>query len=366
MTLRLGIVGAGGAAALHAQAAAAAGLRVTGVCDVDAKRASVLASKYPGARATGTLETLLERRDVDAVVVAVPNVHHKDVAIAALRAGKDVLLEKPMAMSAAECDEIIAARVATGRILQVGFVCRGAPAAEAAAKLIAKGRLGRIYHAKASLYRARGIPGLGRWFTTRALSGGGALMDLGVHLIDLVLHLTGHPRALRASAVCSANFGLPVDRYAFESMWAGPPDPRGVFDVEDAASALVRFEGGLSMELNVTWAADVSRQALRDGVVLLGDRGGCMVDLWNNQVVLTVEQGGKMIDEAQALPDGDAWTAAWRRQAERFAQAVTSRSAAESSGEQGRNVQALIDAMYRSAASAREVEVTAPPPASRT
>ncbi len=357
MTLRLGIVGAGSAAALHAQAATGAGLHLAGVCDVDPGRAKELAAKYPGARATGTLSELFGRRDVDAVVVAVPNAQHRPVAIAAMRAGKDVLLEKPMAMSAAECDEIIACRRETGRVLQVGFVCRGAPAAEAARSLIAAGRLGRIYHAKAGIYRTRGIPGLGRWFTTRAQSGGGALMDLGVHLIDLVLYLSGHPRPARASAVCTSTFGNPVGRYEFEAMWAGPPDPRGVFDVEDAATALVRFEGGLSMELNVTWAADVPRGALRDALVLLGDRGGCMVDLWNNQVVLTTESGGRTIDEPQALPEGDAWAAAWRRQAERFAHAVAHRSEPIATGEQGRAVQALIDALYRSAAQGREVDV---------
>jgi predicted dehydrogenase len=357
VTLRLGIVGAGSVAALHAQAAGAAGLRLAGVCDVDPGKAKDLAAKHPGARASSALDEFLARKDVDAVVVAVPNVHHRPVAIAAMRAGKDVLLEKPMAMSAAECDEVIACRRETGRVLQVGFVCRGAPAAEAARAIVASGRLGRVYHAKAGLYRTRGIPGLGRWFTTRAQSGGGALMDLGVHLIDLVLHLNGFPRPLRASAVCTSTFGNPVGRYEFESMWAGPPDPRGAFDVEDAATALVRFDGGLSMELNVTWAADVPKGALRDAILLLGDRGGCLVDLWNNQVVVTAEQDGKLVDEPQALRPGDAWAAAWRRQAERFAEAVARRAEPAATGEQGRAVQALIDALYRSAGQGREVDV---------
>lgn len=358
MSIGLGIIGAGSVARLHAEAVSAvAGVRLAAICDIDAAKAETLAGQHAGATATGSAETLLDRPDVDAVVVAVPNCHHKRAAIDAMRAGKDVLLEKPMAMSVAECDEIIAAAERTGRLLQLGFVCRGAPAAVAARELADEGRLGRIYHAKASLYRQRGIPGLGRWFTNRAMSGGGALMDVGVHLIDLAMHLTGFPRPVRASCVCTGTFGDPVGGYAFEEMWSGPPDPAGRFDVEDAATALVRFEGGLSLELNVTWAANVSPDYLRDAVVLLGDKAGCVADLWNNVLMVTAERGGRVVSEKQPLPEADAWGSAWRRQHERFRDCVQSRLPPAPGGAEGRAVQSVIDALYRSAAQNNEVEV---------
>ncbi|MHC4128604.1 MAG: Gfo/Idh/MocA family protein [Planctomycetota bacterium] len=356
MTLGIGIIGAGGVAALHAGAVASAGLRLAGVCDVDLDRARALAAKYPPAEATGSADELLADPGVAAVVVATPNVLHKDLAMAALGAGKDILLEKPMAMSVGECDEIIAARQQTQRLVQLGFVCRCAPAAVAARRLLEAGRLGRIYHVKASIYRRRGIPGLGRWFTTKARSGGGVLVDLGVHLIDLALHLTGHPRPARASAVCTSTFGSPIDRYAFENMWGGPPDPQGVFDVEDAATALVRFDGGLSMELNAFWAADLSEDRMRSQIVLLGDKGGCCLDLWNNDLILTTEQEGRLADVPEALPEGDAWAAAWTQQAETFARNVAGRTPPEASAEDGRAVQTMLEVLYRSAAEGREVD----------
>ncbi len=359
MSIRLGIVGAGTVARLHADAASGVGADVGGIFDVDPDRAEAFAQQYSGATTQPTLDALLNRADIAAVIVAVPNCHHEMVAIAAMHAGKDVLLEKPMAMSVAECDEIIAAARHTGQILQMGFVCRGAPSAVVARGVIEAGRLGRIYHVKASLYRQRGIPGLGRWFTTRAMSGGGALMDVGVHLIDLVLHLTGFPRPLRASAVCTGTFGSPIESYGFQEMWGGPPDPGGVFDVEDAATALVRFDGGMSVELNVTWAADVCREYLRDGVVLLGDKGGCVMDLWQNELIITAEKDGQVVSEKQDLPGGDAWDSAWRRQAERFCRCVETRTPPEASAAQGRAVQTVIEALYRSAAEDREVEVVA-------
>ncbi len=359
MSIRLGIVGAGTVARLHAEAATSVGARLGGVFDVDPGRAEDFAQKYPDATPQRTLDALLDRSDISAVIVAVPNCYHKPVAIAAMHAGKDVLLEKPMALTVAECDEIAAVVRQTGQLLQLGFVCRGAPAAMAARGMIETGRLGRIYHVKASLYRQRGIPGLGRWFTTRAMSGGGALMDVGVHLIDLVMHLTGFPRPLRASAVCTGTFGSPIESYGFQEMWGGPPDPAGVFDVEDAVTALVRFDGELSMELNVAWAANIDPDHLRDGIVLLGDAGGCVVDLWQNELILTTERDGQVVTEKQDLPAGDAWDSAWRRQAERFCHCVETRTPPEASAADGRAVQTVVDALYRSADEEREVEIEA-------
>jgi predicted dehydrogenase len=359
MSIGLGIFGAGGAATLHAGAAAGGGLNLRAICDVDLDKAEALAAQHPNVRAEASMDDFLADEQIAAVVVATPNAFHKDLAVAALRAGKDVLLEKPMAMNVAECDEIIAARDEAQKLLQLGFVCRGAPSALAARELVTSGRLGRIYHAKASVYRRRGIPGLGRWFTNKARSGGGVLVDLGVHVVDLALHLTGYPRATRASAVCTSTFGSPIDAYAYEEMWGGPPNPGGVFDVEDAATALVRFETGLSVEINVTWAADLSEERMKSQIVLLGDKGGCCIDLWSNELILTTDQGGRVADLPQELPKVDAWSAAWTRQAATFADNVEKRTPPEASAENGRAVQALLGAIYQSAAEGREVGVRA-------
>lgn len=356
MPVNLGLIGAGTVASLHAEGAAQAGVRIAAVCDVDRGRAGTLAARHDAASTT-SVDALLERADVDAVIVALPNALHKPVAIAAMRAGKHVLLEKPMGLNAAECDDIVDAVRETGLVLQMGYVCRCAPAAEGALALVREGALGRVYAARASLLRRRGIPGLGRWFTTRAESGGGVLMDLGVHLVDLVLHLTGFPRPARASAVCTGTFGHPIDQYVYEEMWGGPPDPRGVFDVEDAATALVRFDDGMTMELGVSWAADLAEGRSGDGIVLLGDRGGCAIDLWANELILTTVRDGRLVDVRQTLPEVDAWTTAWRRQAETFGRNVSSNTTPEASAERGRAVQSLVDAFYLSAAEEREVEM---------
>jgi predicted dehydrogenase len=355
--MKIGIIGAGGIGRLHGEAAAKAGVTVAAFCDVDAERAAAAAAAHPGATAFTEVGELLAAPDCPAVVVAVPNALHKDIAIQALRAGRDVLLEKPMALNTGECDEIIAAAGETDRLVQLGFVCRCAPSTGVVERFIASGRLGRIYHARATWIRRRGIPGLGRWFTTKSMSGGGVLIDLGVHMIDLAMHLAGRPRPQRVSGVCTSNFGSPIADYAFTEMWSGPPRPDGVFDVEDAATALMRFDAGFTMELTTTWAANVSEKDVPSGLLLLGDTGGCFFDIWGERVLLAAQEGRELVDITPELPPGDRWMQAWTTQHERFAEAVRTRTPPDASLAHGREVQSILDAIYRSSEEGREVEI---------
>jgi predicted dehydrogenase len=355
--LRLGFIGSGAIAEMHAQAAQRAGSQVAGFFDIDSARARCLADRFGAKIATDALDELL-RTACDAVVVAVPNHLHKDMAVAAIAAGKHVLLEKPMATNVSECDAIIAAARSTRAIVMLNFVSRSSPAALAARAFIDAGRLGQLYHLKASIYRRRGIPGLGRWFTTRSKSGGGVLIDLGVHVIDLALHLAGSPRVERVSGHCTSTFGRPLARYRYTEMWAGPPDLQGVFDVDDGAVALIRLAGGITLELNVTWAANLPDNTLPSGMTILGDRGGCHFDVWGTNFVMATEEDGHLVDVRPQLGSvADAWPSAWRRQHELFARAIAEGAQPQASMECGRAVQAIIDAIYRSSEAGREVEV---------
>jgi len=358
MTIGLGLIGAGSIGCMHAEAAAKQGHRILGVCDVDEKKASALAGRHAGCTATTGLEDLFAIDGIEAVVVGVPNHLHRDCAVAAMRAGKDVLLEKPMAMSVAECDEIIATMNETGRIVQVGFVTRFAPSVRAVRQLIDSGQLGRIYHVRGQWFRRRGIPGLGGWFTTKERSGGGVLIDLGVHLVDLMMHLSGRPRVERVSGVCTSTFGAPIDDYAYTEMWAGPVRDGGVFDVEDGASGLLRCADGVTMEFTTSWAANVPESILPGSIVLLGDRGGCYLDIWGEQVVASMELGGSLVDVRPELPPSDStWASAWAIEHQLFAECVRDRKPPVATAEQGREVQAVLEALYRSSNEGREVAV---------
>ena len=190
MTVRLGIIGAGAIGEKHVQAANEAGISVAIVTDPQGDRAEELA-KTCDAKASAVPDDVLTHSDVTAVVIGVPNKFHHPLAIQAMRAGKDVLLEKPMGLNLAECKEMNQVAAENQRILQVGLVHRYTQVGRKAQQMVAAGEVGEVYHAKAHLYCRRSVPGLGRWFTTKAIAGGGTLIDLGPHLLDLALFVLG-------------------------------------------------------------------------------------------------------------------------------------------------------------------------------
>ncbi|MCH2137110.1 MAG: Gfo/Idh/MocA family oxidoreductase [Phycisphaerales bacterium] len=345
----LGIIGAGGIGRVHAQGAADAGCPVSVFCDTDLDKAAEAAEPW-SADTVGSVDELLSRDDVTRVVVAVPNALHMPLAIEALKAGKDVLLEKPMALNEAQCNAILDAHADSGALLQVGFVCRYAATSQLARRVIQQGALGDIYHAKAVMLRRRGIPGLGRWFTTKADSGGGVLIDLGPHLSDLVLHLMGRPRVEQVHAMVSSTFGSPPDSYKFTNMWAGPPELEGDFDVEDAAIALMRCEGGASVCLETSWASHLPDGTIGDGVTLMGTKGAMHFDIWGDHVLVGGEIGGEMSDSKLPIPEGEGWGTAFKREHECFAKSCATRTLEGPSGAEGQAIQCLLDGFYRSVA----------------
>lgn len=352
--IRLGIIGAGSIGTLHSETAARAGVDIHAVCDTREGKAARLADQYD-ARKYLAIDEILADDDVNLVVIGLPNHEHKDAAIKAMEAGKAVVLEKPMAMSVTECDEIIAARDQTGAWLQMGFVCRGTPTAMAAKDLVDNGALGNVYHVRAVMHRRRGIPGLGRWFTDKSKSGGGVLIDVGVHFIDLALHLTGRPALERLTATCSSRFGVPIENYSYEEMWAGPPDPKGVYTVEDGAIALMHHAGGMTFELHVTWADNVPLGTVKEGMTIMGDKGGCYFDLWSDKVEFATERDGRLVDASVHAFNTNPWAATWDKQYERIIDCRTNNKPPTATGEHGREVQSIIEALYRSSDEGREV-----------
>lgn len=357
MAFNLGIIGAGAIGNVHAETATRAGIPILGVWDTNPDKGRAFGTRHPSTRVCASLQELLAIREIQAVVVAVPNHHHAEAAIQALEAGKTVLLEKPMAMNTAECDRILQTLERTQGRLQMGFVCRGTPASRTVREFIQAGRFGRIYHIKASLYRRRGVPGLGGWFTTKAQSGGGPLIDLGVHVLDLALYLGGNPVPERVSGVTYANFGVRMKDYVYTDMWAGPPKLDGTCDVEDHATALIRCAGGLTIELNVTWAMNVPESRLANGITIFGDRAGCFFQVFGRELTIATEADGHVADLAPEFPKGNAEHQAWDEQYRLFRELVLKGTSPHADARAGRTVQSVIDALYESSAAGREVAV---------
>jgi len=216
-------------------------------------------------------------------------------------------------------------------------------------------RLGNVYHAKANYYRRRGIPGLGGWFTTRAVSGGGPLIDIGVHALDLSMHLLGYPKPTRVSGKVFANFGKDMKKYVYEGMWAGPPKYDGVCDVEDAAHAIVRFDNGASLELNCTWAMNFVEGTMPSLIGIFGDEAGMTFGLGGNELTIATEDQGHNADLSPKLKPGNSRDG----QLQAFMDACENREPGDiaATGAQGQVIMSIIDAIYASSEADKEVEV---------
>ncbi len=356
MSMRLGIVGCGAIGNIHAAAAKRQGVEVSGAWDIHENRARTLTATHGGSACAGLAE-LLAMKEIDAVAIAVPNNLHAPLAIQALRAGKHVLLEKPMAMTVEECRDIKAEALKAKRVLELGFVCRGSPAARAVKHVLDAGRFGRISHIKCASYRRRGVPGLGGWFTTKSIAGGGAVIDLGVHLLDLSLHLAANPRPTHVSGQVFSGIGSRMRDYVYTFMWAGPPKLDGVCDVEDGATALVRCEGGLTIELNVFWAANLPDGHLNDGLTILGDKGGATFQIFGKSARIATEEEGRLVDVVPQFGCDDPDREMWDAQYTQFRRAVEDGIAPHADADAGIRVQATVEAIYASAAAGHEVPV---------
>ncbi|MDJ0354587.1 Gfo/Idh/MocA family oxidoreductase [Paenarthrobacter sp. PH39-S1] len=208
--MRIGIIGAGAVASFHAVAAAQiAGMELTAVCDLLPGTASAVADPY-GAAVFTNYRALLDSGRVDAVIVNTPHGLHKDMVLAAAEAGVDVLVEKPMATTLADCDEMAAACIAAGVKLVVGQIQHFLPEKIAVERALATGELGAvqmIHDFRSTDYR----PGRrSAWFFDSAMSGGGAFINIGGHCLDRSLWFGGAPVAsVRATTV--NRFGAPVE-----------------------------------------------------------------------------------------------------------------------------------------------------------
>ncbi|MBN1942769.1 MAG: Gfo/Idh/MocA family oxidoreductase [Phycisphaerae bacterium] len=348
--LRVGILGVGTIGTVHANAYKVVdGIETAALCDVN-ETALNKASETFGVSNCFTDFNQFLKSDIDVVNVSVGNVLHKKCAIAALRAGKHVFLEKPMAMNAAEANEINAAAKKSGKVLQIGMCRRFNAEAQVIRDCFKKGLLGEVYHTRAVLVRRRGIPGLGGWFTTKAQSGGGPMIDLGVHWFDLAMYLSDNWNPTAVSAKTYAKFGPRMKNYVYTEMWAGPPRLNGVFDVEDYSTGFVRFGKKATMSFEIAWACNMEDAAF---VELLGEKGGVRFAPGKPMVIYT-EHGGKVADVQLQY---DRNVNMYEAQARALVRNCRGKKTEAATGPQGATVMRLIDAIYASDKAGKEVRI---------
>ena len=271
MAIRIGVVGAGCMAAYHIPGFKAGGAEVVAIADVNEAAAKNAAAKYGVGKVYTDVADMLASEDLDAVSVITPNKFHKPLVLQALKAGKHVFCEKPPALNAAEITQMAAAAKKAGKMLVFDFNNRARPEACAMKKAIDAGRVGKINSAQALWIRRTGIPGFGGWFTTKALSGGGPVIDL-LHMIDLALYFMGYPEPAYVLANTFDDF---MGDKRFKGPWGIPDRANGVCDVESAAHGFVTFKNGSVLYLRTAWAEMNKREEV--SVTFQGTKAGGLV-----------------------------------------------------------------------------------------
>jgi UDP-N-acetyl-2-amino-2-deoxyglucuronate dehydrogenase len=329
--VNVGLIGAGNISDTHARAAIAAGLRIAGVYGDNRDKARQLADRY-GAAAFATLDALLAHQPLEVAMIGSPSGCHVEQAMAAARAGCHVLVEKPLDITTARIDQLIGEVTRTGVTLGVFFQDRLKPDVVEMKRRIVAGEIGTPLLATGEVkwFRPRDYYSSSRWRGTWALDGGGALMNQGIHTVDLLLHLLGPVAAV--SGVTATRFHE--------------------IEAEDTATALVEFVNGAQATIDVTTAAPPgSPRRLR----IAGTIGS-----------LTLE-GDRLLDAARESPVPEAPENAaspvvsdvshHQRIVEDFVDAIRNRRAPICDAREGRRSVAVIEAIYQSARERRVVQL---------
>jgi predicted dehydrogenase len=335
---RIGIIGGGWPGAAHAAGIkAAGGFKIAAVADLIPQRRKRLMEQFAIPREYANAEALLADKEIDAVCVGLPSDLHAAVASAAMRAGKHVVCESPPALDAAQARRMATAANRDGRVLLYAMQRRFGPAEQAARAAIAKGYIGAPYHIRAAWTRARGTPIGTGWYQDKARSGGGALIDMGIHMLDLAWHLLGEPAP--SGIYCTTHRRL-----------AGQLPG----DVEESAFALLRFEGGQTLELSSAWALNLPPGSSGTMCRVFGDGGS--LDVCTPQGAVLYRDFSAR-GEAKSTTLKSPKTVNHEALFKHFRQCITTQAMPSPGPQQGVALMEMIDALYRSAESGKSVAI---------
>lgn len=337
--LKMAIIGCGGIAnGAHASNYEVIdNIEIVALCDIIPERTATMKAKYKccaNAWECTDYMDIVNSPDVEAVDICTPNYLHAPIAIAALNAGKHVLTEKPDAMTVAEVEAMKEASERNGRVLMAMRNNRFTPAARYVKNAIADDEYGRFYAGRCGWVRRRGVPGDGSWFADKSKSGGGPLIDLGVHMIDLAIYLMGSPKPVAVSGSIFREI-------------AGKNEKGGLFDVEDLAMGFIKFDNGACLHIDFSWATNTSHESRF--VELRGTKAGILIE--NDELSVYTEKYGALVDE-RPRPRGEYGHCSAIRH---FADVVLNGAEPVFVPQQGVDMIKILNAIYESAETGKEV-----------
>jgi len=334
--IKLGVIGLGWPGNEHLKAAAVTDeIEITALCDKNKKLLAQRAETFSIGDTYTDYKKMLKEADIDAVSVCLPNFLHSPISCDALNAGKHVICEKPPALNASEAVRIAMLAKKNKRVMMYALCQRFTAEAKYVRGLVDKGEMGDVYFGKAAYIRRRGIPiGAGGWFVDKKRSGGGALIDIGVHPLDCVWWMMGNPQP-------KVVFGSAYQKFRNAV-------PKNInFDVDDSAFAIIRFANDAILMLECSWALNRDAAAVRE---IAGTKGGATL----NPLKILTEKNGVQVDIIPSLPKVNNF----QGEVAHFARCVLGKKKPISSAEQGVLLMKMLDAIYKSSATGKEVRIS--------
>jgi len=317
-------------------------------CDIEEDRAKAFAEKYGFKKYYTDEKQMMAENEIDAVSVCVWNAAHKDCTVIALNAGAHVICEKPMAMNTAEALEMKACAEKNGKLLMIGFVRRHGNDAATALDFVQKDYLGDIYYAKCSYLRRAGFPG--NWFGDKAYSGGGPLIDLGVHVIDLTRYIIGNPKPVTVFGVTADKLKARSNLKSNYGVWTASESKKKYdFTVEDFVSAMIKFDNGTTLHVEASFSLNNGGDT--GNVELFGSKAGLNL----NPFTLYTECNDMLADISIKgnTGCGDFFTEEIRN----FLDAIEGTRPCKAPAEDGVELMRILDAIYESAATGKSVDI---------
>ena len=312
------------------------------LCDVDEARLGAAAAEFGVPATYADTAEMFKEGGLDAVSIAVPNKLHAPLTVAALKAGLHVLCEKPPAMTVKESQRMQATAEKAGKNLMINFSFRFNDMSYALKQQVEAGVVGDIYFGRSVWHRRRGAPKMGGWFGIKEWSGGGPLIDLGVHRLDLALWLMGYPEPV---SVSGSTYDEIVPKLARKE--------RKQYDVEDLAVGLVKFANGASLVLEASWALHINENE-HMVTSLYGDKGGLVQKNvgggYGFEAEVYTEEGGNFFSkklDRRLIKAPSAY--------HEFVDSVRDGRPPLATGEEGVKVMKILEGIYKSAATGKEV-----------
>ena len=351
--IKVAVIGVGSISKSHIQSYLAnEDVELYAFCDINENRLKLMGEKYGVTRLfTDEAEMLRELPELDAVSVCTWNSAHAPCTIMALNAGKHVLCEKPMATNVEDAIAMKEAAEKSGKLLMIGFVRRFGKDCRIVSDLIKNNKLGEIYYAKVANVRRNGNPG--GWFGEKARSGGGPLIDLGVHSIDLVRYLMGMPDAVSVYGTTFKKLGARNDVKTPKAYVAASATDHDICDCEDLAAALIRFDNGVVMSVEMSFSLNTGDEV--NNIQIFGTEAGVKID---NNVTLYGTTDGYLSDTTLKGDNSLNMVEMFACEIDHFVDCVNGKTTCINTADDGLAMMKILMALYESAECGHEVEIS--------